>query len=99
MLIDMRAQEYLLSESEASEAGDGPWPPARTSGRGVVGAGRLMTPENSQENRVSPAHSVVKALPLIHRRIVTMKSRCLRRVLSHDCPPRHHLKLEQPTCL
>lgn len=53
MLMDMSGRDFLVSDSETSEMGDDYMSGARTSGRGIIGAGRLMTPENSQENQVS----------------------------------------------
>lgn len=51
MLMDMTGRDFLISDSETSEVEED-MPRDRPSGRGVVGAGRLMTPENSQETRV-----------------------------------------------
>lgn len=52
MLMDMSATDFLASESEASEADEVVEEGRPGSGRGIRGAGRLMTPENSQETRV-----------------------------------------------
>lgn len=50
MLMNMTGRDFLISDSETSEVED--FTQKRVSGRGVIGAGRLMTPENSQETRV-----------------------------------------------
>lgn len=52
MLMDMTGRDFLISDSEASEADEDVPARERPSGRGVLGAGRMMTPENSQETRV-----------------------------------------------
>lgn len=49
MLMDMTGRDFLVSDSEISETDDEAQRGAGPSGRGVMGAGRLLTPENSQE--------------------------------------------------
>ena len=59
MLMDMTGRDFLISDSEASETDDDILLKEIPSGRGVLGAGRMMTPENSQETRVRHTPSAI----------------------------------------